>query len=99
MSLQSFEDADVQNMLQRAQGEADFRPFEIFTQILAIISSVVTLFSTGAILIAWRWWAFLFIFLIPCLSFYSFYVSGKENLMFTFKEQEDNVNPGICRFW
>ncbi|KJD37684.1 ABC transporter ATP-binding protein [Paenibacillus sp. ICGEB2008] len=78
MSLQSFEDADVQNMLQRAQGEADYRPFEIFTQILAIMSSVVTLFSTGAILIAWRWWAFLFIFLIPCLSFYSFLRIGQR---------------------
>ncbi|TKH43491.1 ABC transporter ATP-binding protein [Paenibacillus terrae] len=78
MSLQSFEDADVQNMLQRAQGEADYRPFEIFTQILAIISSVVTLFSVGAILIAWKWWAFLFIFLIPCLSFYSFLRIGQR---------------------
>ncbi|MDR9857740.1 ABC transporter ATP-binding protein [Paenibacillus sp. VCA1] len=78
MTLQSFEDADVQNKLQRAQAEANYRPFEIFVQILAIISSVVTLFSACAILVAWKWWVIFVIFLIPCLSFYSFLRIGQR---------------------
>lgn len=78
MTLQSFEDADVQNKLQRAQAEANYRPFEIFVQMLAIISSVVTLFSACAILVAWKWWVIFVIFLIPCLSFYSFLQIGQR---------------------
>lgn len=78
MTLQSFEDADVQNKLQRAQGEANYRPFEIFVQMLGIISGVVTLVSASAILIAWKWWAIFVIILIPCLSFYSFLKIGQR---------------------
>ncbi|MGO4791288.1 ABC transporter ATP-binding protein [Paenibacillus sp. 2KB_20] len=78
MTLQSFEDADVQNKLQRAQGEANYRPFEIFVQMLGIISGVVTLVSASAILIAWKWWVIFVIILIPCLSFYSFLKIGQR---------------------
>lgn len=85
MSLQSFENADVQDKLQRAQGEADFRPFEIFTQILAILGSIVTLVSSSAILVAWKWWVFFLVMLIPFVSFVSFLRLGQREFAVYFR--------------
>lgn len=85
LSLQSFEDGVVQNNLQRAQGEADYRPFEIFTQILAILSSFITLFSASIILVSWKWWVILIVLFIPFASFYSFLKIGQAEFNVHFK--------------
>jgi ATP-binding cassette, subfamily B, bacterial NisT/SpaT len=78
LTLQAYEDALIQDMLKRARGEAGYRPFEVFMQIISIITGVVTLFSSAAILISWKWWISLILISIPFFSFISFLKIGQK---------------------
>ncbi|MFS0882372.1 ABC transporter ATP-binding protein [Metabacillus niabensis] len=81
MSLTNFENAQVQDQLQRSQQEANYRPFEIFQQILSILTGCVTLFSSMAILITWNWIITLSLGLIPILFFFSYLHLGKREFV------------------
>lgn len=85
LPLESFEDADVQDQLKRAQSEASYRPYHIFSQILALISQTVTLFSVAAILIIWKWWVACLLIIFPLISFVSFLKLGKEEFDIHFR--------------
>lgn len=79
LSLADFEDAAVQDQLNRAQGEAVYRPYQIFLQILLILKGIVTLISASIVLISWKWWIIIIILVIPFLSFSMFLkLSQKE---------------------
>lgn len=78
MSLANFENAYIQDQLQRSQQEANYRPYEIFEQILGILTGFVTLFSSAAILITWNWGITLTLSLIPVLFFFAYLHLGKK---------------------
>lgn len=78
LSLSDFENDVIYDQLQRAQMEADSRPYQVFEQILLIISSFITLFSTAMILIAWKWWIIILLLIIPIFSAVSFLKLGKK---------------------
>lgn len=78
LSLEDFEDDTIYDQLQRAQSEANHRPYQIFEQILSIISSAVTFISTAMILITWKWWIVPCLLIIPILSALSFLKLGKK---------------------
>lgn len=82
LSLADFENAKIQDQLNRAQGEASYRPYQIFQQIIGIIRGVITLLSTVAVLVLWKWWIACMIMIIPLLSFVFFLkLSQKEFLI------------------
>lgn len=85
LPLESFEDADVQDKLKRAQGEASYRPYQIFSEILNLISQAVTLFSVATILIIWKWWVAGLLIIFPLVSFISFLKLGQEEFEIHFK--------------
>lgn len=78
LSLEDFENDTIYDQLQRAQSEANHRPYQIFEQILLIISSAITFISTAIILIAWKWWIVPCLLIIPILSAVSFLKLGKK---------------------
>jgi ABC-type multidrug transport system fused ATPase/permease subunit len=81
LSLADFENAEVQDQLKRAQNESGSRPFQVVTQILAIISSLVTLGSSAMVLIVWKWWVAALLMTIPLFSFYSFLRLGQQEFL------------------
>ncbi|HDR7807016.1 MULTISPECIES: ABC transporter ATP-binding protein [Bacillus] len=81
LCLEDFENAEVQDQLQRSQQEANYRPFEIFQQILSIFTGCVTLFSSAAILINWNWSIALSLGLIPILFFFAYLHLGKKEFV------------------
>ncbi|GLI06448.1 ABC transporter permease [Paenibacillus tyrfis] len=81
LSLSDFENSQVQDALKRAQNEAGHRPYQILQQILSIVTASITLFSTAAMLISWKWWAAFLLILIPLASFYSFLRIGQQEFM------------------
>ncbi|MFE6140020.1 ABC transporter ATP-binding protein [Bacillus sp. NPDC057893] len=78
LSLEDFENDTIYDQLQRAQSEANHRPYQIFEQILSIISSAIIFISTAMILIAWKWWVVPCLLIIPILSAVSFLKLGKK---------------------
>lgn len=81
LTLSDFENAKIQDQLKRAQSEAGYRPFQVFKQILSIISGVITFFSSSAVLLVWKWWAALLILVIPFSSFISFLRQGQREFL------------------
>lgn len=90
LSLVDFEDAEVQDQLKRAQGESSYRPYMVFKQILAIIAGVVTLVSSAAILMAWKWWVAVLVMLIPLASFASFLRLGRDEFVIHYRRASKN---------
>ncbi|MCF3944249.1 ABC transporter ATP-binding protein [Oceanobacillus alkalisoli] len=81
MSLPNFENSLIQDQLQRSQQEADFRPYEIFQQILSIITGAVTLVSSAGILLTWNWKLTLLLGLVPILFFFAYLSLGKKEFL------------------
>lgn len=85
LSLATFEEAEVQDQLTRAQSEANSRPYQIFMTLLSLISGTVTLVSTAAILLVWHWWVAVILVLLPVVSFASFLKLGQREFDVHFK--------------
>lgn len=78
LALEDFENDKIYDQLQRAQSEANHRPYQILQQILSIIASAITFISTSLILIVWKWWIIPCLIIIPLLSAFSFLKLGKK---------------------
>jgi ATP-binding cassette subfamily B protein len=68
LTLTDFENPEIYDKMQRAQEEVGFRPFSMYSSILSVIGSFITLLSAAAILIVWKWWIMLLLFIIPVIS-------------------------------
>nr|WP_258398918.1 ABC transporter ATP-binding protein [Brevibacillus laterosporus] len=85
----SFEDAAIYDQLQRARQDSTFRPYQIFQQVMSVISSMIILISVSVVLIAWKWWLALILLLIPVLSTFSFIKLGQEEFMLNHNRASD----------
>ncbi|MDC7783998.1 ABC transporter ATP-binding protein [Priestia megaterium] len=94
LALEDFENDEIYDQLQRAQGEANHRPYQIFSQILTIISSIITLVSTALILIIWKWWVVLCLLIMPLITALSFLKLGKQEF-----EMDWNRAPLLRKMW
>lgn len=73
MSLEEFENSEVQDQLQHIQQQIGFRPYSIFTSILAMITAITTILSSIFMVIIWQPLSVLLI-ITPVLFFqYSIY--------------------------
>ncbi|MDQ8091285.1 MULTISPECIES: ABC transporter ATP-binding protein [Bacillus amyloliquefaciens group] len=78
LTLSDFENPYTYDQIQRVTSESSYRPYQIFSEILVILSSAVTLISTSIIIIIWKWWLVLFLFLTPIISSLFYIKLGKK---------------------
>lgn len=64
LNLKNFEDTDVYNMIQRAQGQANESVFNYFMSLISLASSIITIVTSIGILLSWRWWLLIIIIFI-----------------------------------
>ncbi|APH14080.1 ABC transporter family protein [Clostridium sporogenes] len=64
LNLKNFENTDVYNMIQRAQGQANESVFNYFMSLISLVSSIIAMATNIGILLAWRWWLLIIIVLI-----------------------------------
>ncbi|MGX4601765.1 ABC transporter ATP-binding protein [Faecalimicrobium sp. JNUCC 81] len=87
MSLEEFENSDVQDQIKHIQSQIGYRPYSIFTAILTLITSITTILSSIFSIIIWQPPAILLI-IAPALTFSIFYLSmGKRE----FETEESNA--------
>ncbi|MFE0023640.1 ABC transporter ATP-binding protein [Amycolatopsis sp. NPDC059021] len=65
LRLSQFEDAATYDSLQRANREASFRPYQIFANLIAVTSNLVSLISVSLVLLTWNPWVAGVIILAP----------------------------------
>lgn len=87
MSLEEFENSDVQDQLQHIQSQIGFRPYSIFATILTSITAITTIISTNFMLLMWNPLSILLI-IVPALIFSVFYLSISKR---EFQTEERNA--------
>lgn len=87
MSLEEFENSEVQDQIQHIQSQIGFRPYSIFTALLTLITSVTTILSSALLIIAWNPLAILMI-IAPALIFSVFNLSISKR---EFQTEERNA--------
>lgn len=78
LNLSHFEDSEIYDKLQRAQSEANYRPYEMFIAILTIINSLTTLLSSTIILFLWNSWVTIILIFIPFISTFRLLRHGQK---------------------
>lgn len=87
MSLEEFENSDIQDQLQHIQSQIGFRPYSIFTTTLTLITAITTVISTVFMLLMWNPVSILLI-ILPALFFSIFYLSISKR---EFQTEERNA--------
>lgn len=85
LELEHFENSDIYDMIRRAQGENGDRLYEVFSKMLELLSQIITLVSTAALLIMWKWWIVIIILIVPILS--SIYSIKIGNLQYKIQKE------------
>lgn len=85
LSLSNFEDSIVYDKITRAQNEAGTRPYDMFSSILTLITSIVTLISSLAIIFYWKSWIIGLLLIIPIISTYYFMYIGHFQFLINWK--------------
>ncbi|WP_455354545.1 ABC transporter ATP-binding protein [Streptomyces sp. SYSU K217416] len=68
LQLEHFEDPATYDALQRANREAAYRPYQLFSDLIAVVSHAVTLVSVAAVLLSWDPWVALAVLCAPIPS-------------------------------
>ncbi len=79
LDVQYFEDDEFYDKLQRATSESEYRPYNIFWEMVTIGSQCVTLVSVVAVLLYWNWGLGLLILLAPLPSVASQIFYGQQS--------------------
>lgn len=85
-----FENNEIYNLLQRAEMEAGVRPISIFSSLIAIITSSITIISSLLILVSWKSWTLIGFILLPLFAFKYYKSIGnlEYNMIFNRTEYE-----------
>lgn len=78
LGLADYENSEINDQLKRASQEASYRPYQLYTQMTGILSSLVTMLSSATLLFLWKWWVVVILFLISLVSVYSILKLNKE---------------------
>jgi len=87
MSLEEFENSDIQDQLQHILSQVGFRPYNIFTTTLTLVTSITTILSSVYIMLMWRPLS-VFLIIIPAFAFSIFYLSISKR---EFQTEERNA--------
>src|SRR5699024_2786599 len=67
LRLQDFEDAEIYNILGRAEMEGQAKVYITYTNILMIITQIASVVSISSIILSWNSYIFLLIFITPII--------------------------------
>lgn len=81
LDIQHFENDELYDMLQRANREGIYRPYQLFTQMMSLCSQGVTLLSVVVVLFSWSWWLSLLIVLSPLPSASAQFFYGQKGYL------------------
>lgn len=87
MSLEEFENSEVQDQIQHIQSQIGFRPYSIFTALLTLVTSFTTILSSALLIMTWNSVAILVI-ITPALIFSVFNLSISKR---EFQTEERNA--------
>lgn len=87
MSLEEFENSDIQDQLQHILSQVGFRPYNIFTTTLTLVTSITTILSSVYIMLKWRPLS-VFLIIVPAFAFSIFYLSISKR---EFQTEERNA--------
>ena len=87
MSLEEFENSDIQDQLQHILSQVGFRPYNIFTTTLTLVTSITTILSSVYIMLTWRPLS-VFLIIVPAFAFSIFYLSISKR---EFQTEERNA--------
>ncbi|MTK09989.1 MAG: ABC transporter ATP-binding protein [Hungatella sp.] len=87
MSLEEFENSDIQDQLQHILSQVGFRPYNIFTTTLTLVTSITTILSSVYIMLMWRPLS-VFLIIVPAFAFSIFYLSISKR---EFQTEERNA--------
>ncbi|GLB28991.1 lantibiotic ABC transporter ATP-binding protein [Lacrimispora amygdalina] len=87
MSLEEFENSDIQDQLQHILSQVGFRPYNIFTTTLTLVTSITTILSSVYIILMWRPLS-VFLIIVPAFAFSIFYLSISKR---EFQTEERNA--------
>ncbi|MDO3676876.1 ABC transporter ATP-binding protein [Paenibacillus ehimensis] len=88
LTMSDFENAKVQDQLKRVQNDSGHLPFQITKQIFGIVSNLVSLVAISTILVLWKWWVALLLFLVPLVSFVFFLRFGQRQFVVNWKRAD-----------
>lgn len=71
LGLEDFENSSINDKLKRASSEAAYRPYQMYTQLVNMMSNCVTLISSAAILVLWKWWVVILLIIASTASIFS----------------------------
>ncbi len=77
LQLEHFENPETYNALQLANREASYRPYQIFNDLTATVTSFVALASVSAVLLTWDVWVAFAVILAPVPTVLSSVVFGR----------------------
>lgn len=87
MSLEEFENSDIQDQLQHILSQVGFRPYNIFTTTLTLVTTITTILSSVYIILMWRPLS-VFLIIVPAFAFSIFYLSISKR---EFQTEERNA--------
>ena len=87
MSLEEFENSGIQDQLQHILSQVGFRPYNIFTTTLTLVTSITTILSSVYIMLMWRPLS-VFLIIVPAFAFSIFYLSISKR---EFQTEERNA--------
>ncbi|MGG1652975.1 ABC transporter ATP-binding protein [Paenibacillus sp. NRS-1780] len=85
LSLADFENSEIYNRLERVTGEVAFRPYLIFQAVISLMTSLITLVSAIAFLMAWNPQVSVLLLVIPVISLFYFLRIGQQEFFIQWK--------------
>jgi ATP-binding cassette subfamily B protein len=89
LSLPQVEDATVQDSVQRASREVNYRPGMLLQQTVLLVTQIVTLFSVGTVLATMDWRVALLAVLAPLPSVASQIIQGRRGHELEYSRSQD----------
>ncbi len=77
MSLKDFEDPETYDAVEKLMGEVTYKPFQMFTAVLGLISSFITMVSSVILIFSWHPMFALLLLLTPMISILFFLRIGQ----------------------
>jgi ATP-binding cassette subfamily B protein len=78
LGLADYENSAINDQLKRASQEAGFRPYQLYSQLAGIASSLITVISSSTWLFLWKWWTVPIILAVSLTSLYSLFKINRQ---------------------
>lgn len=98
VSLSDFEKSDMYNFIQKADQQSNDKLLQFFYSWLSIGTALVGLISSSVILISWKWYFIMIIFLISCIRSLILFKQGEKQFILHTNRISDDRRRGYLGF-